>query len=85
MTRQHYALTIQNRTIRLELRLRYFQLTGNRLEVWEDRLSIGQLVSLRFASDDELPALIERAAEQNLSADEVKKSIIHWLPDEMRV
>lgn len=85
MLRQHYALNNQNRIVRLELRFRYYVLTGKRLEDFEGRLSQGQLFALRFASDQELPVLVNRATTENISPDEIKRSIINWLPDHMRV
>src|SRR5688500_15941226 len=45
MTRQHYALGNQNRIVRLEMRLRYYQLTQERLEPMEDRLSSSQMAA----------------------------------------
>ena len=84
MMRQHYALNNQNRIVRLELRLRYYQITGERLEPIEARLSFGQLAALRFAPDEELPALVQRALAENLSATDIKKNIRNWLPDDMR-
>jgi len=85
MTRQHYALTNQNRTVRLEMRLRYFQLTGKSFDQVESRLSFSQLAAFRFASDAELVALIERALNENLDPKTIKKSIQNWQPDHMRV
>jgi len=85
MMRQHYALNNQNRIVRLELRFRYYVLTGKRLEPIEQKLSFGQLAALRFASDEELPALTERAVNENLSSDAIKKSIKNWQADNMRV
>ncbi|MGI8950528.1 MAG: DUF6526 family protein [Chitinophagaceae bacterium] len=85
MLRQHYALNNQNRIVRLELRLRYYQLTQQRLENFEQQLSFNQLAALRFASDEELPVLLQRAVKENLSPDEIKKSVKNWQPDEMRV
>lgn len=85
MMRQHYSLINQNRTVRLELRLRYYILTQQRLEPIEQRLSFGQLAALRFASDEELPALIKRALDENLSSGDIKKSIKNWVADDMRV
>lgn len=84
MLRQHYALGNQNRIVRLEMRLRYYQLTHTRLEEYEDKLSFGQIAALRFASDTELPALLQRAVTEDLSADAIKKAIVNWQPDEMR-
>jgi len=85
MTRQHYALILQNRLVRLEMRFRYYQLTGKRLEVIEAELGFGRLAALRFCSDNELSALIERTLKEKLTANEIKKSIKEWYPDHMRV
>jgi hypothetical protein len=85
MMRQHYALTLQNRIVRLELRYRYFSLTGKRLENFEHRLNDDQLFALRFAPDEELKELIERTLFQNLSGTEIKKAIQHWKGDYSRV
>ncbi len=85
MMRQHYALGNQNRIVRLELRFRYYVLTGKRLEQLESNLSFGQLAALRFASDEELPPLVERTLKENLNARQIKSLIVHWLPDLMRV
>ncbi len=85
LLRQHYALDNQNRIVRLEMRLRYYQLTGKRFEPIEAQLSFGQIAALRFASDEELPALTDRAVKEQLSADNIKKVITNWQPDHMRV
>jgi hypothetical protein len=85
MMRQHYALTVQNRVVRLEMRLRYSQLTNQRFEPIETKLSFGQIAALRFASDEELIDLIQRVVHEDLSPSIIKKSIKQWLPDHMRV
>ena len=85
LLRQHYSLNNQNRIVRLEMRLRYYQLTGNRFEPLEKRLSFSQIAALRFASDEELIALIERTVQEKLSPKDIKKSIVHWQGDYMRV
>lgn len=85
MTRQHYALTAQDRMVRMEMRFRYFVLTRQRLEPLESKLSFGQLAALRFASDEELPELIDKTIAENTAPREIKKSIKNWLPDTMRV
>jgi hypothetical protein len=85
MMRQHYALMNQDRIVRLELRLRYYILTGKRLEEIENKISKGRLFALRFAGDDEFLPLLSRIINENLSADEVKKAIKNWQPDEWRV
>jgi hypothetical protein len=85
MLRQHYALTLQNRIVRLELRYRYFSLTGKRLENFEYRLDDDQLFALRFASDDELDELIKKTLFEDLSGTEIKKEIVTWKGDYNRV
>ena len=85
MVRLHYALGNQDRIVRLEMRLRYYILTGKRFEQIEAQLSFGQIAALRFAPDEELPGLTEKAISEKLNSDEIKRGIINWLPDRMRV
>ena len=85
MMRQHYSLTGQNRMVRMEMRFRYYVLTGQRFEPLEQQLSFRQVAALRFASDEELPALVKRALAERLSPNDIKKSIKNWLVDDMRV
>lgn len=85
MLRQHYALTLQNRIVRLELQYRYFLITGKRLEELEKQLHDDQLFALRFATDEELPNLVERALHQNLNGKDIKKAIVNWKADHERV
>lgn len=76
-----FALKVQDRAIRAEENLRYFILTGKRLDA---RLTLSQVIALRFASDEELPALAQRALEQNLSNDAIKREIRNWRSDTHR-
>ncbi|CAI2768549.1 DUF6526 family protein [Flavobacterium collinsii] len=85
MLRQHYALTLQNRIVRLELRYRYFTLTGKRLEEFEYKLTDDQIFALRFAPDNEILPLLQDALKNNLSGDAIKKAIVHWRADYNRV
>ena len=85
MLRQHYALILQNRIVVMEMRFRYYVITGERLEKFAPQLSFGQIAALRFASDEELPSLVKRAVAENLSSKEIKKAIKNWLADENRV
>ena len=85
MLRQHYALTLQNRIVRLELRYRYLATTGKRFEEIESKLKDAQLFALRFAPDEELAALTNRALNENLSGDDIKKAIKKWKGDYERV
>ncbi len=80
-----YALKNQDRTIRLEIRQRYFELTGQRFMEKEKHLHKGQLIALRFASDDELTLLIDKAIDEQLSSKKIKQSIKNWQPDYWRV
>jgi hypothetical protein len=85
MIRQHYALGNQNRIIRLEFRLRYLQLTGERSDEVEKKLHFSQIAALRFADDREFIILLSRALHENISANKIKKSINNWQADHMRV
>ena len=77
-----YALKAQDRAIRAEEQLRHFILTGKPLD---SRLNIRQIIALRFASDEELPALAKKAAEENLRSKEIKQQINHWRADNYRI
>ena len=85
MMRQHYALTLQNRIVRIEMRQRYFELTGKRFDPIESNLSFGQISALRFASDEELIPLIDKAVKEKLGSTEIKKLITNWRADHTRV
>lgn len=80
-----YATKNQDRTIRLEMRLRYFQMTGKSFQEKESQLTTAQIVALRFSSDKELLNLIDSAIDKKLSGKEIKKSIKVWKSDYMRV
>ncbi len=77
-----FALKAQDRAIRAEENLRHFALTGKLLD---RRLTIQQIIGLRFASDEELPELAKKAAETGMSMDDIKKSVKNWRPDTYRV
>lgn len=85
MMRQHYALGNQNRIVRLEFRLRYFELFGESAKDVEQQLSFKQIAALRFAPDEEFKTLLHKTITDNLSADDIKKSIRNWQADDMRV
>ncbi|WP_025690773.1 DUF6526 family protein [Paenibacillus zanthoxyli] len=77
-----YPLKAQDRAIRAEENLRHYVLTQQLLD---PRLSVKQIVALRFASDDEFPALCKKAAADQLSPDAIKKSIQQWRGDDYRI
>lgn len=77
-----FSLKAQDRAIRAEENLRHFVLTGKLLPT---SLSVGQIVALRFASDAEFPALVEKAVVENLSGKAIKQSIQNWKADFYRV
>ena len=85
MLRQHYALQLQDRICRLEVRQRYFEVSGQRFAALERQLSLGQLLSLRLAGDAELPALAQVAAAQKLSPKDIQARITDFQFDPMRV
>ena len=80
-----YALRVQDRVIRLEERLRLSGILADPLRSRIGELMEGQLIGLRFASDEELPALVQKTLEEKLSRAEVKKAVKVWRPDEWRV
>lgn len=82
---RHYAKRNQDRIIRLELRLRYYLLTGHRLEDMESQFSNGQLFALRFASDREFIDLVKSAGIKQMTSEEIKRAIVSWNADLMRV
>src|SRR5579863_3354483 len=79
------ALKVQDRVIRLEERLRLTQLLQEPLRSRIPELTVDQLCGLRFASDAELPKLVERTLNEKLKRADIKKAIQTWRPDYWRV
>lgn len=80
------ALRAQDRVIRLEERLRYRDLLSPELAAAASNLRSGQVIALRFASDEELPSLVERVLNGELNTGkEIKLAIRNWRPDHHRV
>ncbi len=77
-----FALKAQDRAIRAEENFRHFILTGKPLD---SRLRMGQIIALRFASDAELPSLAQKAADENIKGNDIKKAIQNWRADHHRV
>jgi len=80
-----FAVTVQDRVIRLEERLRMEALLPANLKPRIPEFSRRQLVALRFASDAELPALAKRVLDEKLTDQkEIKKLIREWRADHLR-
>jgi hypothetical protein len=75
---RQFALKGQDRAIRAEENLRHFALTGKLLD---PRLTIRQIVAVRFASDDQLVELAREAAEQSMAPDAIKRAVKNWRAD----
>jgi hypothetical protein len=77
-----FPLKAQDRAIRAEEQLRHYLLTGKLLD---SRLTMRQIVALRFASNEEFAALAQRAADQSLTPDAIKREVKQWRADLYRV
>jgi uncharacterized coiled-coil protein SlyX len=78
-------LRAQDRLIRLEERLRFQSVLPEALNRRAGELTEAQIVALRFASDAELPALVEKVLASNMKGRDIKKSIVTWRADTFRV
>ncbi len=76
-----FPLAVQDRAIRAEENLRHFTLTGKLLD---GRLTLPQIIALRFASNEEFVGLAEKAVNENLSNKQIKQAIQHWRADHNR-
>lgn len=77
-----FALRAQDRAIRAEENFRHYILTG---KPHDKNLRLGQIIALRFASDEEMPALAKKAVEEKLSQKQIKQAIQNWRADHHRV
>ena len=76
-----YTVKLQDRIIMLEVKVRAAELLPAGSDAQLAKLSSKQIAALRFASDEELGALLERAARENLQPKDIKASIKTWRPD----
>ncbi|MDB5055684.1 MAG: hypothetical protein JWM44_3734 [Bacilli bacterium] len=81
LTRE-YVKKVQDRVIRSEENFRHHVLTGHMLD---PKLTLSQIIALRFATDEQFPELCLRAVKDHLSPDDIKRSINKWKPDYLRV
>ena len=84
-TVRRMALTVQDRVIRLEERLRYEHVLPADLKARIGEFTVSQLVSLRFASDSELPALARKVLDDKIDERKaIKQMVKTWKPDYLR-
>jgi len=80
-----FALTVQDRIIRLEMRLRLKEILPADLKVRVGELTPVQLIGLRFASDAEMPDLVREVLTNNIgNRDEIKRRVKDWTGDYLR-
>ena len=76
-----FALRAQDRAIRAEENFRHYILTG---KPFDNRIRMSQIIALRFASDEEFPALAQKAVADGLKSKEIKQAIKNWRADHNR-
>ncbi len=76
-----FALKAQDRAIRSEENFRHFVLTGKPLN---SSITMGQVIALRFASDEEFVALAKKAVDENMDPKSIKAAIQNWRADNHR-
>lgn len=80
------ALKAQDRVIRLEEKLRYQAILPKDLAEKASNLKTGQMIALRFASDEELPELVQKALSGEFKdGKEIKLAVKNWRGDYLRV
>ena len=83
MTRT-YVTKLQDRIIRLEMRVRSASLLPPDQARAVMALDVKRVAALRFASDAELPELADRAVRDSLTPDQIKRAVKVWVPDHHR-
>jgi len=78
-------LRVQDRLIRLEEQQRFLALLPPQLKSRLGDLTEAQIVALRFASDSELPGLVEKTLSSKMAGKDIKKAIVTWRADTFRV
>ncbi len=86
LTTRHMVVTVQDRVIRLEERLRLSALLPADLQGRIEEFTVSQLVGLRFASDEELPALAREVLDKRIGDRKtIKQMVKTWRADHLRV
>jgi len=78
---RRYTTRLQDRIIKLEMRVRTASFLTPEQQRLLGQLDNKQIAALRFASDAELPALLERAVREKLPPKEIKRAVKMWVPD----
>ena len=79
-----YIVRLQDRIIMLEMKVRAAEVLPAGQDAALARLTKRQIVALRFASDEELGALLDRAVLENMTAKDIKAAVKTWRPDPYR-
>jgi hypothetical protein len=83
---RQFALTMQDRLIRLEMRLRLVKVLPADLAQRISELTVSQLIGLRFASNEELPELVRKVLAEGISdRTAIKRMVRTWQGDYLRV
>jgi hypothetical protein len=84
LTRQ-MVISVQDRVIRVEERLRLHRLVAADLQPKIDSLTRGQLIAIRFASDAEVEGLVrDIVAGKYTTQKDIKGAVKNWRPDYLR-
>ncbi len=76
-----YITRLQDRIIKLEMKVRCATLLSPEQQRLLAKLDNKRIAALRFASEEELPELLERASRESMKPDEIKRAIRNWVPD----
>jgi hypothetical protein len=80
------AMVVQDRVIRDEMLARLARVLGTERARDIARLELKQLIALRFASDAELPSLVDEVLAGKLTKpDDIKRRVKDWQADWLRV
>ena len=76
-----YIVRLQDRIILLEMKVRLAELLPAGQDAQLAKLTKQQIIALRFASDEEMAALLDRAVRENMAPKDIKAAIKVWRPD----